>query len=559
MDFVGHLPAPVTRCTPDLVGSLAGSAWAWSGRQGRKVHTPPQAGSAGPLAAPSVYHWETNGALAIRQDLWDKILLLPPQLAFGYILSTQEFSLQVWSTFRNVERLLAAIAVTGTGGTTLQDPFGLPLVFGPGQARSYPGAVPGEGEPSVADTIHFTFVGIATQAAVTGTRLALFSFRPNWAEAFVASIGYKTAVLTGYSGAEQRAQLRSKPRWGAAYQVHTTEAGETAALENLLVGWKAKVFGVPWWPDSTFLDADAADGSLILACDTSSRPAFEAGGLATLWTDAFTWEVYPVQAVAAGSMTLSVRLSSAWSRGTRVVPVRRARLMEDQSLGRPTNWLTQATFRFSCEVGPGVPAAAAGLTYAGFDLLAPEPNAREANDASLRQAQTGFDPGTGVRFVAAKADSPSQGQSYLWTCTSKASIEAFLAWLGTRKGMAVPFWAPTWRQDFLLEADVAADATSFPIRACGFTRFAFPLTSRRHLVFWLRGNLVCRKILASQENGAQENLTIDSAPGVLIPKGTPVCGLRLFRLASDDVEIPYITDSIAETRLEFVEVPEEVP
>jgi hypothetical protein len=301
-------------------------------------------------SSPSQVSWFTQGALqGLFGDLWfDRIIVLPRQADLGAVLSPRVWNTEVWSTFRDRQVPLTGIAITGPGGLQVTGPSS--MIYSPGQSQLYSLRLETAGDPSIDTQATWVFTGVAgTDLAVTGSRVAVFPFRPDWSEPFLETPGWLTEILPAYDATEQRRSLRQRPRYSLAYRVATTDPLETASLEALLYGWQARQFGVPMWPEATALLAAIMPGDTALSADTTDRPAFAPGGLVMVWSGHATWEVFQVTAVLPGSISLGSQVTKAWSAGARVVPIRRGRLQDDQALGRPTNWLSSGAFAFTCE------------------------------------------------------------------------------------------------------------------------------------------------------------------------------------------------------------------
>jgi len=72
--------------------------------------------------------------------------------------------------------------------------------------------------------------------------------------------------------------------------------------------------------------------SLEMLRDTTDIP-FEPGGLAFLWTDAYTWEAQTIASLEADRLVLQVALRKSWVAGlTVVLPMVVGRLSTDESL-----------------------------------------------------------------------------------------------------------------------------------------------------------------------------------------------------------------------------------
>jgi hypothetical protein len=133
------------------------------------------------------------------------------------------------------------------------------------------------------------------------------------------------------------------------------------------------------------------------------------------------------------------------------------------------------------------------------------------------------------------------------------------SFLDAHRGRAVPFWLPSRRRDLLLAQPVGASDPGIVTRAMGYTRLLYPSKARRHLAFLNGSSWIYRSITAAVEGATTETLTLSSPLGVSLPSATLVSQLLLCRLASDEAEIIYLTESVAEARISCLEIPQEAP
>lgn len=285
-------------------------------------------------------------------ELYEKVIVTPREKKLGFVLSTTLFSVDVWNTFRETLKTMTQIQTQGVGGTLIDNPFGVPLVFGAMASRSFQATVPGDGDAQIMNTVIFVFTGVTgADLMVTGTRITLFAVDPDWEEPFRERDIYMTEILRAYADEEQRVQLRTTPRGALRFRVLTLEARDTAALHALLWGWGARIYGVPFWPDAQPLLAQVAIGATVISVDTALRK-FVAGGLMMLWRDMHTAEALSIQSVAAMSITLSAPTTQAWSADGRtyVVPVLTGRLPDESAVNRITNAVAEQEAEFAVEV-----------------------------------------------------------------------------------------------------------------------------------------------------------------------------------------------------------------
>ena len=199
-------------------------------------------------------------------------------------------------------------------------------------------------------------------------------------------------------------------------------------------------------------------------------------------------------------------------------------------------------------------------TYLDIEVLERRGNARGDRQETSKRSVFQLDPGIGLRSARARDRAPALDHPYLWTCITKAEIRAFKEWLAVRRGRLVPLWVPTWRRDLLLAQAVGAHDSGISIQSCGYTQYAFPRAARQHLAFVLPdGSMAYRRVTSSQAGGSTETLTLSAPLGQGLPASSLICYLTYCRLDSDEIELAYITDAIAEAALRFVEIPEEAP
>lgn len=333
------LSADLDQHTASFVGGVVGSSF-----------------SGGPAAGSGVVAVESQAIVGAQEpmfggELFEKVLVIPRTKDVGFLLSAVVWDVEVWNTHRLESKALTSINIAGAGGLQISGGINAPGSFGPGQSSIYTATLGTDGDATIATVATWNFtVETGADMTVTGTRITVFSPEIDWSDGFTETIEFKTDVMTATSGQEQRVQLRTKPRYGAAFRVVTLEAKDSAAMDALLFGWQGRMFGVPWWPDASMLTAQATPGATSLQVDTTGRASFEAGGLVMLWADQHAWEALGVLTVASGSVALSSQVTGTWPAGTIVVPMRRGRMADVVDVEDPVNWASIFQVSFECEV-----------------------------------------------------------------------------------------------------------------------------------------------------------------------------------------------------------------
>jgi hypothetical protein len=203
--------------------------------------------------------------------------------------------------------------------------------------------------------------------------------------------------------------------------------------------------------------------------------------------------------------------------------------------------------------------------YQGYDVLEVEPSFDQPATEYVRNLKV-LDSMAGQIGVTDRAGVPvTQPKAFRWFMQSRADVDLFRQFIAARKGACVPFWVPTWRNNFPLTADIVSGTASMTIPLIQYTSRMFPINANHHIAFILAQNrtMYYRKVTAAVASSSTETLTLDSNLPATIPSqqgGALVCKLQLCRLAFDDPELLWWTvNGIAESILEFVELPFEVP
>jgi hypothetical protein len=501
-------------------------------------------------------------------QIFERVIVIPRSVALGFVLTQTQFNIEVWNSFRELPQTLTAISIIGSGGVAVSNPFGLPSLFGALNSRTYQAAVPSQGPAQINQDIVFDFLsGIGgADTLVTGSRITVFSIAPDWSQGMKERISYLTDVLRGYSDNEQRRGLRQLARRSLAYQALTLNARDAAGMESLIWGWQNQPYGVPWWPDATSLTVSVGAGSSSIQVATVADRLFAAGGILVIWQDEYTFEALTINSIVGNTINSTSPTQFAWTAGPSalVIPIFLARLGSKVTVDRLFSGADSMNLEFVGEAQQPAPAPTISLTqYAGFDVLEVMPNWERDLQRNYARSLVVLDPQIGPITVDDKGGSAIVTQTFPWFLKDHPSVTTLRAFVLKRFGQLVPFWTPTWDQDLVLSSDVGATDTSIVIKSVYYTRFFFPLTSRRYIALIPQngGSNVYRKITNAVDNGnGTETLTLDSPTGVTFSKTTTMVSfLTLSRLASDDAEIDWMTNDVAQAELQFQELPREVP
>ena len=474
-------------------------------------------------------------------DYYNRIYITPIALALGNVVSTQVSTVRVWNAYLSPKTVIGLDGVDE--GIEITPPAALPMVLSAMQETNWLVAVTPDG-PAVLDAyVGWLFDGASTRPLhLTGNRIVPWGFAPNWSSPLLETLSWLTNILANNRGAEQRRSLRAAPRkgWQASF---ITEGAERALFDLSMAGWGRRVWALPVWVDVLQLDTALPAGSSAIACDTTGRD-FRVGGLALLRGEtAFDTEAVEILDMTAAGLTLKRVTQSTWPAGTRLYPLRSARLTEMPQTTRRTDALLQADCSFELTEPADWPAALPTTLYRGRPVFAQRPDESTDLSHSYERLTLLLDNTTGNAAVTDTAGKGFVLQQHRWCLAGRAEHSAWRSLLYALQGRAKSIWLPTHAQDLVPVEPLSGSLLK--VQRVGYARFGVGQLGRQDIRIELAdGSVLMRRITAAVARGPIEELVVDADfPGVIQPgQVARISYMALCRLASDDIELEHLTD-----------------
>jgi hypothetical protein len=523
---------------------------------------------AGPGGAPKtgtgivtepVYHLAGTIGAGINDTFYNRILIEPTLLALGNLLSTQQRSIIVWNGFL-ASKMLSNFQTSNASGINVTQPVVPPYTLRPLELLTYTVAITLDGPAQINAGLTWTIGGTDYTAQITGSRVVVFPFAPHWSNDFTESLEWKTNVIRAYDGSEQRRSLRTKPRRNFSF-VATLFGRSPARLESMLWGWQNRQFAIPVWSDRTRLPNTQNAGDTSITLSTSSY-SFAAGGMLILYANETSYEVAEIDTVSSGAILLKRPLGFTWPKGTSIIPIVLGHMPTEVSITRHIDDKLSANLQFSTSpdmTDPYMPDAAPATTYDGYEVLLRQPNWSGALDNTFGFEFGTVDGNTGPLAWLTTEKYPRLTRRYTWLFDSRNNILLFRQLLARLRGQAKPILIPTWHQDFVVTKDIGTTDDFVEVYDDGFQLLVGVDPTRSRLVLRLKdGTMIFRKITGlSSPNPGRTSIKIDTQWGRQI-KSTDIKALNLLvlmRLATDQVEIVWKSDSVATIDTSFISVP----
>lgn len=200
-------------------------------------------------------------------------------------------------------------------------------------------------------------------------------------------------------------------------------------------------------------------------------------------------------------------------------------------------------------------------TYLGIEIQNQAFPAFEGIQKDSYRPISVMDSKTGKKFLIDRSGVPYESKSFKWICYSKTEYKILNDFILRRKGRLVPFWTPTYTNDFSILNNIQSGDTSFTISECYYSNLMFKLKNKKHIAFIKSdGTIYPRKINTSISNGTIETLSFSSSLGIVINKNSDLVSfLTLARLTDDLITINWITRNICECIFNYTELSNEVP
>lgn len=492
------------------------------------------------------------------EDWYYRYHILPTQLDLGNILSSSQRTIILWNAFFD-ERPLSTANVLPGQGVQLVLPPGVPIPYEvkPLEQLKFQLNVSLSGPPSIHNRLRFVIEGLTFDIPITGRRIVLFPFKPDWRSPMDETFAGKSWLMESADGSEQSGSL-----WGnhlrrtLEYNV-VLQDEEQEILENLLFTWSSRFFGVPHWAEETQLDVAINPGNTVLSFDTDGR-SFEAGGFIVLYNDFLDNEIREIADVTGDTVTLATGVLKRWEAGTKIYPCFVGLMPEAMAGAYETSRALRMPVAFEMEPTATMPNVAqneAPLTYRGVELYMGPINWNGSLPFTYNSGRTKIDANTGKFSVTNAKDFARGGRQHRWIVDSLDAAKSLRAWLGRRQGRAVPCYMPSGRADFRVLTVINPGDLTVDVEENYYANLISAHPARRDIIIQLwNGTYFTRRVLgASQLVDGGIRLQLDAALGQVVQVSDimRVSLLNLYRLAGDEVTLRWVTDRVgsAETNL----------
>jgi hypothetical protein len=519
--------------------------WFAADNAGAGARTDHQPGS--PMPALPFNGWLQGG---INSFLYGRIYITPSVVALGNLVSSQTRQFSVWNaTF--VANTVSDITSVGDAGLTLTQPIPTPYVLAPLAQQFYTLNIGVDG-PANMDAIYTLMIGgVSYTVEVTGARVVIWPFQPNWSTPVNETLEWKSDVLKAYNGSEQRIELRAIPRRGLSYDF-MLKGGDAQQFDNITWGWQNRAFAVPYWQYRGKTTAPIGIGSLTIPVVTADV-GYVAGQTLALFLSADVYEILQIApgGVAPTLITLANATALAWPLGSSVYPASVSTIPSNIPVNRQTSGVLTGSVAFAADpirTDPFLPVTVAPNIYNGYEIILEQPDWAAPIDSSATFNYDRVDFNVGDVNFATTDTYQSLVYKYRWIRKSRTSVTAFRAFLARLNGLVNPVYLPNWHEDFTLALPIGlADVTITVVDRSFFLLVGQnPARANIYIRTKTHGNFL-RPINQVGKTGANASINIGTALGVNVPISDvlQICYVSLYRKSSDLSTIQWQSQQVA--------------
>lgn len=495
-------------------------------------------------------------------DWYFRIHILPNNLQLGNVVSNEVFTIGVWNAWLATAQTLDSIVGFDTSGTTLGGQPTPPLVYEPNQQLDYTLSIDPLGPPTIDATYTFTFADAEVVVlSMFGQRITAWALTPDWATPVEERLGWKTDKLRAWDATEQRRALRIAPRRNVKFATWMSTT-DKQFVENQLFAWGALIWALPIWWDGQHLSAQSNPGDMLVLADTVGRD-FVTNGLAIILTDARTYEVIQLGTITTTQLNLVRAVVGTWKRGSKLYPIRSARLLNATRITRNNGSNADVEPEFQIVEACDWPPATGLATYRGAPVLEDSPSVTDTAEGAYDRQTFMIDNQTGAIDVYDTAQIGFPNNSHNWFLQGKTAHSNFRSLLYLLKGAQGEIWVPSYESDLSLVADIASSDTSIQCANSGLALYAVKLNRQDIRIELKTGTIYYRRIAgATLINPTTELLNLSVNFGVIIAASAVrrISFMALSVLASDEITISHDTSivGIAEVSTPFRAVNDDI-
>lgn len=273
---------------------------------------------------------------------------------------------------------------------------------------------------------------------------------PNWRNGVLERLEWLTDVLESETGAEQRRALRANPRRSIEADF-LREGPMRSRLDLFFNGIGQQEILVPLWHEAVKMVQGIRIGAtgVSFSAPTTSMREFRTGDLVFVNNgDPNDYDILEVAEVEPARFGWRKRPVRNWPAGTRIYPLRKARIMDGPQLSNVSAAVGTTSVRFELSE-PDIRTPAWGRYFEDIPVFTFKPNRRTPIQLEYSRNSYVLDNNTSAIRVTDLSGESKIGMRMAFTIFQRPNVAAFRSMLAAARGRAASFYLPSFTRDIL--------------------------------------------------------------------------------------------------------------
>jgi hypothetical protein len=491
-----------------------------------------------------------NMLTAFSDFFYHKILVEPVVIDFGNLVNQQVRTITVWNGYLHNVTLDTIVKNNFDTGTVL-DGDTPPSLFYALQDRTYSLILEVGGPPNIDANFVFDFASPTEDVLVsfTGSRVVLLPIV--FKDRVTETIEWKTEVLSSRNGTEQRIKLRTNARHILNISAYLNFT-DRQYIENLLFGWRQRIWSVPMWIEARKLSSPISIGDNTVSVDTRWGD-FRINGTAVVWHSNRIYDVFIINTIADFELGLNRTFTKDFPAGSWVMPTRSGIMKKDpKRMTTGFDGRLDATIRIQDNLEVENEASPVQFnTHDFYDMVPLYDGDSGVVDEYMYNLET-LDFGNGVEDYFTPWDNMKIGRSFDLILEGLQQIWEHRQWLCRRAGRLRPYYTPTYEVNFIIKS-VGVIGTTIKVADDGYMSQS---QVRNHIVIRKKDTtLLFRTIVdVSQFDDTTLTIEMDTAINIDVTVIDEINFIGLKRLSSDRIKFDWRQNNTVITQVPMLEI-----
>ncbi len=310
--------------------------------------------------------------------------------------------------------------------------------------------------------------------------LRVFNVSPNWKGGLLERLSWLTDVMSSETAVEQRRTIRRYPRRSFEGGFLRTD-NTRARLDSFLVGTGREQFMVPLWHEQFKLGEPSVDNSVTFPQGSLAKREFRLNDLVLVSAgDVLDYDVLTVVSVNLATDTITLAAAGPignWTAGSRITPLRRARIIDAIQMTNPSDRVGNVQIRF--EHSDADPNFVPSWGYCA-PLWRFKPDRRAGIEFNYARSDFVLDLQSGVVESVDPGGRAQVSATMRLKLYGRDKVAEFRSFLYAARGRAVRFYVPTFMADIHPTTDITGD--TFDAMPNGFSDYMTEPQEARRII-----------------------------------------------------------------------------